>query len=334
MKIDIESWKEFSIEELFWISRGKTLSVFDKDYYSGTIPCINGSSENNGVFCYLNESICESGFKLQKSPALSLSRVGNSGRTFYQNTNFFIADNAFALHLKNSQSHYVYQFISTILNLEEFKYSYGRTISIEKYKKVLIKLPSTYNGNPDFKYMENYIKTLHYKQITTTINKQNTCLDVNKWKEFELGNLFNFVKGKRLTKQDMIEGDINYLGAISENNGVRQHIEVDNKYINKPNCITVNYNGSVGEAFYQHEPFWASDDINILYPRDWDINKYIAMFICTVIKANRYKFSYGRKWTLEKMKESLIKLPVKNDGTPDFNYMENYIKSLPYSDRI
>lgn len=64
------------------------------------------------------------------------------------------------------------------------------------------------------------------------------------------------------------------------------------------------------------------------------MNKYIAMFLITVIKANRYRFGYGRKWTMEKMKETVIKLPSQEDGTPDFTYMEKYIKSLPYSDRI
>ena len=153
------------------------------------------------------------------------------------------------------------------------------------------------------------------------------------WEEFKLEFLFDFSKGRRLTKADMIPGDLNYLGAISENNGVREKIEAD--YSWKPNCITVNYNGSVGEAFYQSEPFWASDDVNVLYAKDfWKMNKYIAMFLITVIKANKYRFGYGRKWTLEKMKDTVIKLPSQEDGAPDFIYMEKYIKSLTYSDRI
>ncbi len=145
--------------------------------------------------------------------------------------------------------------------------------------------------------------------------------------------LFRFAKGKRLTKADMIPGSINYLGAISENNGVREKIETD--FYWEPNCITINYNGSVGEAFYQSMPFWASDDVNVLYAKDfWKMNKYIALFLITVIKANKYRFGYGRKWTMEKMKETVIRLPSRADGAPDFIYMEKYIKSLPYSDRI
>ena len=145
--------------------------------------------------------------------------------------------------------------------------------------------------------------------------------------------MFVFSKGKRLTKAEMVPGSINFLGAISDNNGVRDKIESD--YFWKENCITVNYNGSVGEAFYQSEPFWASDDVNVLYAKKWwTMNKYNALYIVTVIKANKYRFSYGRKWTLEKMKDTMIKLPCKVDGTPDFEYMEQFIKMLPYSDRI
>ena len=54
----------------------------------------------------------------------------------------------------------------------------------------------------------------------------------------------------------------------------------------------------------------------------------------TALPSIKYRFGYGRKWTLEKMKETVLKLPSQEDGTPDFLYMENYIKSLPYSDRI
>ena len=112
---------------------------------------------------------------------------------------------------------------------------------------------------------------------------------------------------------------------------MRQKIKAD--YLWSANCITVNYNGSVGEAFYQSEPFWASDDVNVLYPKGWELNKHIGMFIATVIKAERPKYNYGRKWTKSIMEKSIIKLPTKN-GKPDFEYMEKYIKSLPYSDRI
>ena len=183
---------------------------------------------------------------------------------------------------------------------------------------MLIKLPARENGEPDYGWMECFIKSLHYKRIHTSVSRIEKEIHPSEWGEYALGELFRFEKGKRLVKADMILGSVNYLGAIRESNGVREKIETD--YFWEPNSITVNYNGSVGEAFYA-KGFWT-------------LNKYNALFIITVIKANRYRFSYGRKWTMEKMKETVLRLPRKEDGTPDFIYMEEYIRSLPYSDRI
>ena len=181
--------------------------------------------------------------------------------------------------------------------------------------------------------LPEWAKISKVEPVSTKIKKSNFIVNTKNWKDYSMDFLFRFAKGKRLIKEDMIPGDVNFLGAIRENNGVREKIKTNDFW--QPNCITVNDNGSVGEAFYQSEPFWASDDVNVLYAKDfWKMNKYIAMFMITVIKANKYRFGYGRKWTIEKMKETTLKLPCKSDGKPDFEYMEEYIKSLPYSDRI
>ena len=61
----------------------------------------------------------------------------------------------------------------------------------------------------------------------------------------------------------------------------------------------------------------------------------------------KYRFGYGRKQTIDKMKDTAIKLPKvclkiafhqthssKTNGILDFIYMESYMKSMNYSDRI
>ena len=47
----------------------------------------------------------------------------------------------------------------------------------------------------------------------------------------------------------------------------------------------------------------------------------------------KYKYSYGRKLSQDRLAEEIIKLPVKND-IPDWAFMENYIKQMPYGDII
>ncbi|MDR2438092.1 MAG: restriction endonuclease subunit S [Planctomycetaceae bacterium] len=54
------------------------------------------------------------------------------------------------------------------------------------------------------------------------------------------------------------------------------------------NKITVSYNGSVGWAFYQPTDFLACDDVNVLEPR-FNLNRYIAIFITTLIEQEQYR---------------------------------------------
>ena len=55
-----------------------------------------------------------------------------------------------------------------------------------------------------------------------------------------------------------------------------------------------------------------------------------ALFICAVIRHESFRYNYARKWTIPKMRESLIKLPSK-DGLPDVDRIETFMNSLPLS---
>jgi hypothetical protein len=130
----------------------------------------------------------------------------------------------------------------------------------------------------------------------------------------------------------MVPGDVPYIGASDAYNGLTARI--GQAPIHKGGTISVSYNGSVAEAFYQPSPYWATDDVNVLYPKGFKLSPATALFICTVIRLEKYRYNYGRKWHLERMKESIIRLPVLKDGTPDWGYMANFIQSLPYSSQI
>ena len=171
-----------------------------------------------------------------------------------------------------------------------------------------------------------------YRQILAPSSEPEISLNTEQWKNFCLGGvdgLFTIAKGSRLTKADQRDGRINYVGASAFHNGITNHIGNDDQLC-QPGTISVCYNGSIGEAFYQDEKYWATDDVNVLMPK-FAINPYIAIFIATVIKNESIKYAFNNKWTKELMEKSEIALPAKSDGTPDFEFMEYYIKSLPYS---
>ncbi|MDD5769556.1 MAG: N-6 DNA methylase, partial [Candidatus Gracilibacteria bacterium] len=58
---------------------------------------------------------------------------------------------------------YIALFRQTIINLEKFRYSYGRKFNQERIKKTKIKLPFK-NGEIDFIFMEEFIKSLPYSE--------------------------------------------------------------------------------------------------------------------------------------------------------------------------
>ena len=148
-------------------------------------------------------------------------------------------------------------------------------------------------------------------------------IDTSEWKEFRLGELFDIKKGTRLTKANMKPGNINYVGATAFNNGVTAKIG-NTEHLHPADTLSVCYNGSIGQTFYQTEPFWATDDVNVLYPR-FTINRYIAQFIASIIFQIGQKYDYKDKWTTDKMQKTSILLPATPSGEPDWVYMENYM---------
>ena len=184
----------------------------------------------------------------------------------------------------------------------------------------------------DFETFETIIETRVYREISLEHamklinNIPFTKVNMSDWKQIQLKDLFEICKGSRLTKMEMRDGAINFIGASSFNNGITCHIS-NNKHLHPGGTLTTTYNGSdIGRTFYQKDSFWATDDVNVLYPK-FEINKYIALFLAPIIKAAGSKYIYKNKWKIKEMENSYIYLPFK-DGNPDWKYMENKIKKL------
>ncbi len=307
------------ISDLFVLHQGNGFELYNMNISDkSSINFVSRTAQNNGIVAQVERESTKEPF-----PAgyITVALGGSVLSSFVQIKPFYTSFHIMVLEPKRNMSFNEKLFYCMCIQNNAYRYSYGRQAN--KTLKNIV-LPDT---------IPEWVKNVEICPPVTAKKDKPKGLDVRQWDNYRMDSLFNFKKGKRLTKADIVKGKINFLGAISENNGVRENIETS--YYWQPNCITVNYNGSVGEAFYQSEPFWASDDVNVLYAQDyWKMNKYVAMFLITVIKANKYRFGYGRKWTIEKMKETIIKLPSNKNGDPDFAFMENYIKSLPYSDRI
>lgn len=149
------------------------------------------------------------------------------------------------------------------------------------------------------------------------------------WKSFSLGTLFSIKKGKRVTSAHRNPGTTRFIGASEYNNGITDYCDLDPIF--EAHCLTVPYNGnSVGVAFYQDQPFFASDDVQVLVPTE-DVSRWSLLFVAAVIRHERGRFTYGYKWNLGRMTETAIRLPSTPEGKPDWAYMERVMKGLPFS---
>lgn len=158
------------------------------------------------------------------------------------------------------------------------------------------------------------------------IANESPSLDARAWEWFNLTpDLFDYSKGKRLTKADSIEGDIPLVTAGEYNQGVSRCVDNDMEIFN--NCITIDM---FGYCVYRGYAFCCDDNILVLKPQK-NISKYAMMFIVTIINQDQYKYAYGRQYRQKTLLKHKIKLPVNGKGEADWEFMERYIKSLPYS---
>lgn len=110
-------------------------------------------------------------------------------------------------------------------------------------------------------------------------------------------------------------------------------VEMNDKLVSKGNAIVFigDGQGSVGYVTYQAQDFIGSTTLVAGYSDK--LNIYNAQFLVTVLDLERYRYSFGRKYGKSIIEKSKIKLPMKNNQ-PDWEFMENYIKSLPYSSNL
>ena len=325
-QIDTKQWKEFVIKDLFTVKRPSARS--QANYEDGDVPFVASGNFNNGVLKYLQpkeNEILDSGNCITVSPI--------DGSSFYQEDDFLGrggAGSSIILLYNPNLNLYNGYFIATVIRTVCRKYAYSDMANKDTIGAEKIKLPVDKAGNPDFSYMESYMKNLELAVSSSLTDLQSAKkfgvldeIDISRWKLFQISDLFNVQKGKRLTKADMKDGKIRFIGASAINNGITAYISND-VHLHPQNTITLSYNGSIGEAFYQDEMFWASDDVNVLYPK-FEMNREIAFFIIPLLKMAGKRYAFIDKWKKEDMEKSKILLPADIDGNPDYKYMEKYI---------
>ena len=336
------TWKYYKIRDLFDISVSKDKNLLSSDF--GLTPYVSSSANNNGVSC------CVDSVPSIEANTITVARNGSVGATFYQ-PNMYCAspDDVRILSPKFKITPAIGLFLCTIIEQEKYRYAYGRKFGTKRMSDTRIKLPSK-DDTPDWEYIEEYVTKTLIPQLPSKarqvwegvydkkpISPTFINIDSVKWDWFNIKDIFPRIeKCKCSNATELLEDgdDIAYIGAKKSDNGVMRYVKYDETLVTEGNCIVFigDGQGSVGYCIYQPKDFIGSTTLVAGY--NSKLNQYIAQFLIAILDMERYRYSFGRKYNKAAITSTKIKLPSKSDGSPDWEFMENYIKSLPYSANI
>lgn len=350
MNLNFNFWKEFSFDEIFEIKNG-FYNKKPEHYQKGYIRFLGATEKNNGVTEYytLDEiknstktgdgKNVELSEKLFPPNALCITNNGSVGNAYFQEKEFTCSHDVNPIYIIDGEfNKYTALFVATIIQHDKYRWAYGRKWRPERMKKSKLKLPSI-NGNPDWDFMEKYIKSLHHKELTTQNNVSSLDFKKKKWDEFKFGDLLDEIyKSKPHVKSEIeVSKTMNedfiipFISRTEENNGCDCYVQNDNfQDIEMGNAIIIG--DTTATIFYQKDEFITGDHI-IVCRAKW-INMYTALFVKTIMDKERYRYNYGRAFKLDLVKNTIINLPINDDNDPDWKFMEEYIKQLPFGDKL
>lgn len=313
------------ISDLFDVKYGNSLELINieqcktTDFHS--IPFISRTEKNNGVSAFVYKMI---DIDPNPSHTLSVAVGGSVLSTFYQPLPYYTGFHVLILQPKRKMNVTEMLYYAKCISSNKYKYNYGRQAN-KTLKDILIP------QNPPLRLISklNFYKTeIEYKLKQQPLKPEKIELNRLKWKSFLISELFEITGSRTTPKQDLEDigkGKYPFVTTQASNNGVENFYD---EYTEEGNVLTID-SAVIGFCSYQSFKFTASDHVEKLVPK-FKMNKYHAMFLVTILNLEQYRYNYGRKASQTRLKEIPIQLPSR-DNKPDFEFMENYIKSINYS---
>ena len=208
MKLDIDFWIEFRLGDLFAeMYKAEAHVKGDLECFNtpaeNTIRFISRTEMNNGCDCYvLNNEITG----IEEGNAIA---IGDTTATCFYQSDRFVCGDHMVICRADWLNLYTALFLISILKQEKYKYSYGRAFKMDLISNTIIKLPSTPDNEPDWNYMEQYIKSIKHKPLSTANQGgySSLTLGVESWKPFKVNDIFKLYNGKGITKEEVSVGN-------------------------------------------------------------------------------------------------------------------------------
>lgn len=325
MKIDTNDWKEFVVGDLFDAERGK-IGVM-RGLSDGRVPVIAAAGCNQGIAGYYDVDA-----PYMDKLTVSCNGVG-CGSTFYHIGLFNCNGDAMVLTEKFKMSEPIGLMLASILNsMLTQKYSYTEKLSPDKIKFEIIKLPATSDGQPDWDYMERYMREVmadceRKYQILVDIAKEKHQVDTSSWGEFRVGDLFEIGHPKVYHTRQLEESitGLPYITRGQFNNGLKYYVRDSAELTHNPAGV-ISFGAEGSTFFYQKEEYVSGRDMYYIDTRNLSESTCLFLVSCLSIIADKYSYTNGM--FPKKVVDEIIKLPITDQGAPDWEYMDSYMRQV------
>lgn len=335
---DVE-WGEFFIggdDGIFKITATK--SGIDKNKLNieaGLIPYITRSDLQNGINLFVTDNQIAS-YSKNKGNVITIGL--DTQTVFYQNNDFFTGQNIQILENSNINKP-IAMFIIPLLKIQMRKFNWGGNgATLSRLKRTKILLPLDNLGNPNWQFMEDYIKqeqrkiaqkvVSYYEQKMLETGFNLAGLGTLEWRTFKIEDIFDIkpVKGKVIS--NYLGGNVPYISTSSQSNGLIGFVD-SKKDLSKEKCISID--PIAGNCFYHDYQFigrgGAGSAINLLYNEN--LNSHNAKFIIGSLEtASKSKASYGLALNGNRLKNTKLILPVDKNGNPHWEYMSKFMQKI------
>lgn len=223
-------------------------------------------------------------------------------------------------------------FIATIIRTVCKKYYYSDMANKDVIAEETILLPVDENHQPDFSYMESYMKNQEIA-VSASLTKLQSAkrflksknAEFESWKTYKIKDVFpNIVKPAVYHTREVKENSegIPYVVRSKFNNGVKYYVERPNSNVNPAKVISF---GAENATFFYQKSEWISGR-DMYYIDTRGIDEYACLFITSCLQPIAEKYSYNYGMFPDLLKEERIKLPANKNGDPDYAFMEKYMR--------
>lgn len=344
-----KQFAEFQLHDIFYIE--SSIRLKSADHIPGNTPFISSRSGNNGISAWvgnMNESL--------DSDVLGVNYNGSVLEAYYHPYKALFSDDVKRFKVRQPGVTFrAYLYCATAIRKLKEAYSYTKKFNGDEIDVARIKLPiadasvNTDTPEPDWEYMENYIKTIERKyidQIAQVNAREQEILkqlypeavkvkpEAHGFEEFRVGDIFiitptSYYKSTPPSTSDLVPQVTN----TTQPNGISSF--EPHAPNNEKNVITFSDTTVGGDTlFYQPVDFLGYSHIQKMTSPETTLTKRKAMYVVTAFKkAVNGVYDYGTKFNRDNAAQTFIHLPVTPTGDIDWEYMENYIAWIETQER-